>query len=107
MFSISVSALTFRAALIGGLAIVALLIVGWRKPARAEPRSPRWRQKTVPGIVVDHRPTHLHRRPGLAHRLASLATSGALAVLTGVLIGIIVSFAIAAAVTYLTDLLGS
>lgn len=61
----------------------------------------------MPGIVVDQRPAPLHRRPGPVHRLASLATSGALAVLAGVLIGIIVSFVIAAAVTYMTNLLGS
>src|SRR5262249_30208064 len=39
--ALSVAGITWRAGLVAALAVVALLLTGWRKPARAEPRSPR------------------------------------------------------------------
>jgi hypothetical protein len=96
------------------LAIAALLLTGWRKPARAEPRSPRAQQavgrgllddEQPIGIVVDHLDAPLYRRPGLGRRLLAALTSSALAILIGMLLAIFVSFAIALAVIRLTDLL--
>lgn len=89
-----------------GLAIVALVLTGWRKPARAEPRSPRGPlQRERVGIVVDHDDAPLYRRPGIVRRVLALAASGGIGVLSGVLIAIVTSFAIAYAVIKLTDLL--
>jgi hypothetical protein len=115
--ALSVTDLTIRAAAIAGLAIAALLLTGWRKPARAEPRSPRGATTPRPalvtrhtdrrghGIAVEHLDAPPYRRPGLARRLAALAASGGIGVLTGVLFAIVTAFAIAFAVIWLTNLL--
>ena len=99
--------------MIAGLAIVALLLVGWRKPARAEPTSPRgvlergliYRSGTPQGVPVDHLDAPLYRRPGPLRRLLAALAGTGLGVLTGVLVAIVVSFGIAMAVIWLTDLL--
>ena len=104
--ALSVDGLTVRAAFIAGLAIVALLLTGWRKPARAEPQTPRAaasRQRA--GVVVDHFDTPQYRRPGVIRRVLALLASGGIGLLTGVLAAIITSFAIAIAVIWLTNLL--
>jgi hypothetical protein len=104
--ALSVDGLTIRAAFIAGLAIVALLLTGWRKPARAEPQTPRGplaRERS--GVVVDHYDTPQYRRPGVVRRVFALVASGGIGVLTGVLAAIVTSFAIAIAVIWLTNLL--
>ena len=104
--ALSVDGLTIRAAFIAGLAIVALLLTGWRKPARAEPQTPRAalsRQRS--GLVVDHFDTPQYRRPGVIRRVLALLASGGIGVLTGVLAAIMISFAVAIAVIWLTNLL--
>jgi hypothetical protein len=111
--ALSVSGITTRAALIAGLAIVALLLTGWRKPARAEPRSPRgvierglvYRSGPAPGFAVDHLDAPEYHRPGPVRRLLAAVASGGLALLFGVLTAIVVSFGVAIAVIWLTDLL--
>jgi hypothetical protein len=102
--AVSVDGLTVRAAFIAGLAIAALLLTGWRKPARAEPRSPRGPGDRI-GIVVDHLDTQLYRRPGVIRRVAAAVASGGIGLLVGVLTAIMVSFGIAWAVIWMTDLL--
>ena len=88
------------------MAILALLLTGWRKPARAEPRSPRGpSRRETPGIVVEHFDTVPYKRPGPIRRLLALVASGGIGVLTGVLVAIILSFSIAIAVIWLTNLL--
>jgi len=88
------------------LAIVALLLTGWRKPARAESRSPRGpTRRDVAGVVVDHYDTPAYRRPGPIRRVLALAASGGIGVITGVLTAIVASFIIAIAVIWLTNLL--
>jgi hypothetical protein len=104
--ALSVDGLTIRAAFIAGLAIVALLLTGWRKPARAEARSPRGplgRERS--GIIVDHLDTPAYQRPGIVRRALALIASGGIGLLTGVLAAIITSFAVAIAVIWLTNLL--
>jgi hypothetical protein len=99
--------------LIVGLAIVALLLTGWRKPARAEPRSPRgvverglvYKTGPAPGVVVDHLDTPEYRRPGLVRRILAAVASGGIAVLFGVIMAIVVALGVAMAVIWLTDLL--
>lgn len=89
-----------------GLAVVALLLTGWRKPARAEPRSPRVvRRRDAGGIPVDHHDAPLYRRPGVLRRVLAAVASGGIGILTGVLAAIIASFAIAVAVIWMTNLL--
>lgn len=104
--ALSVDGLTVRAAFIAGLAIAALLLTGWRKPARAEPRTPRSvSARSSSGIVVDHVDAPIYRRPGIIRRILALATSGGIAVLIGVLSAIITAFAVAWAVIWMTNLL--
>lgn len=104
--ALSVDGLTIRAAFIAGLAIVALLLSGWRKPARAESRSPRGAlRRTTSGVVVEHHDAPQYRRPGVVRRLLALGASGGIGILTGVLSAIIVSFAVAIAVIWMTNLL--
>lgn len=114
--AISVASLTARAALIAGLAIVALLLAGWRKPARAEPRSHRVNEFGTPpsarqlrrarGIPVEHHPVPLYRAPGPIRRVLALGASGAIGVLVGVLNAIVIAFTVALSVIWLTNLLG-
>ena len=92
--------LTVKAAFIAVLATVALLLTGWRKPARAEHRSPRGT-----GFTVEHLDAPPYRRPGPIRRLLAVIASGGIGVLTGTLIAIITSFSIAAAVIWMTNLL--
>ena len=104
--ALSVEGLTVRAAFIAALAIVALLLTGWRKPARAEPRSPRGPlRRDTSGIVVEHHDTPPYRRPGVIRRVLAAGASGGIGILTGILSAIIISFAVAMAVIWLTNLL--
>lgn len=57
------------------------------------------------GIAVDHLDTPLYRRPGVLRRVLAAVASGGIGLLMGVLAAIVVSFAIAMAVIWLTDLL--
>ncbi len=56
-------------------------------------------------MVVDHLDAPAYRRPGVVRRVLALAASGGIGVLTGVLLAIMTSFAIAIAVIWLTNLL--
>jgi hypothetical protein len=111
--ALSVAGITLRAGLIAGLAIVALLLTGWRKPARAEPRSPRgvverglvYKTGPAPGVLVDQLDTPEYRRPGVVRRVLAAIASGGIAILFGAVTAIVVSFGIAMAVIWLTDLL--
>ena len=103
--AISVNGLTVRAAFIAGLAIAALLLAGWRKPARAEPRSPRGPSRESTGFVVDHVDAPLYRRPGVVRRLLAAGASGGIGLLIGVLSAIVIAFGTALAVIWLTNLL--
>jgi hypothetical protein len=101
--ALSVTGLTIKAGIVAGLAIVALLLTGWRKPARAEPRSQRSERSSA--VVVDHYDTPEYRRPGPIRRVLALVAAGGLAVLIGVIAAIVVSFGVAFAIIRLTNLL--
>ena len=96
--------------MIAALAIAALLLTGWRKPARAEPGSHRVAfgrpgEPSARGFVVDHLDTPAERRPGPVRRVLALVASSAIGILTGVLGAILFAFAAAFAVIWLTNLL--
>jgi hypothetical protein len=104
--ALSVDGLTIRAAFVAALALAALLLTGWRKPARAEARSPRGpRSRPQSDVIVEHFDTPTYRRPGPIRRLLALVASGGIGVLAGVLAAIMISFAIAWAVILLTGML--
>jgi hypothetical protein len=105
---VSVNDLTIRAALIAGLAIVALLLTGWRKAARATPKTARGdahHPRQVPVAVV-RQPTPAYHAPNPVRRLWSLLASGALTVVVGAVIATVLAVAVALVVTRMTDLLG-
>ena len=98
---VSVNDLTIRAALVAGLAIVALLLTGWRKAARATPKTSRGTATTprqVPFAVV-RQPTPAYHPPNPAKRLWSLLASGVLTVVIGAVIATVMAFAVAMVVT--------
>jgi len=100
---------------IAALAITALLLAGWRKPARAEPRSHRVSEFGAPparrhvrratGVPVEHHPTPLHHGVNPLRRLLAALASGGIGVLMGVLTAIVVAFGTALAVIWMTNLL--
>jgi hypothetical protein len=104
---LSVGAVTTQAAVIVALAVVALVLTGWRQTARAQPRSHRGsRIPTRRGPVeVEQSTTTLYRRPGPIRRLFALAASGGITVVTGMMLATIVGFAAAWIVITLTSLL--
>ena len=107
--------LTVRAAAIAGLAITALLLAGWRKPARAEPRSHRVNEFGAPvarrhvrratGVPVEHHPTPLDHGVNPVRRLLAMVATGGLGMLFGVLSAIVIAFGTALAVIWMTNLL--
>jgi hypothetical protein len=107
---LSVDGLTVSAAWIAGLAIVGLVLTGWRKPARAEPKRPRGggpagAGRGAGGVPLEHVDGEPYRRPGPIRRLLAAMASGGLALVTGALVAIILSFVAAYAVVTLTGLL--
>lgn len=92
------------------LAIAALVFAGWRKNARAIPRSPRaepkLRRPRVP-IGIAESTVSLYRAPNLLRRLWAAVASAGLGILIGVVTAIIIAFGSAYAVITLTDLLKS
>lgn len=109
--AISVEGLTVRVAFLAALAVSALLLTGWRKPARVGSTSPRGTdrddRRIARGIEVEHLETDLHRSPGPIRRLAAAIGAGTIAIVTGMVLAILLSFAAAIAVIRLTDLLTS
>jgi hypothetical protein len=104
--ALSVDGLTAQAAWIAGLAVGALVLAGWRKPARARGRQPRarWVRERQP-IPVDHDPAPLYRRPGPIRRILAALASGGLAIVTGAVAATVVAFGVAWTVVRLTSLL--
>ncbi len=102
----SLSELTTASAWIAGLAIVALIAAGWRKPARASAATVRaGRRSRLPAVGLDETDVELHRGAGLWRRIWSVIASGGLAVMIGAVVATVVSFGIAFTVIRLTDML--
>jgi len=92
---------------IAGLAMVALLLAGWRKTARAQPKAPRAphvQSRRVPHGLV-HVVTEPYKRAGVVRRIWAVVASSGLTLVTGALIATITAFALAVIVTTLTNLL--
>lgn len=131
IFGISVSELTVQAAWVAVLAILALTLVGWTKPARAAPLSPRGasdsahdfdqNDELVPGQneAVNHAATSeeesvavisnrvpLERPTTLPQRLLAAVAAAGLSVLTGIVLAVVLSFTLVITVVWATNLLG-
>jgi hypothetical protein len=102
---VSVTDFTTRAAWIAGLALLALLCVGWRKSARAAPKMPRGLKPPRAGIGVTELATPSYRRTPMWRRVWALGSTGFLTILTGTLVAIIVAYSVSWIVTTLSELL--
>lgn len=103
----SVNDLTIRAAFVAGLALFALLLTGWRKTARATPKTTRGHDgepRRVPYAVV-REAAPAYRPPNPLRRLWALVASGGLVVVVGAVIATVVAFGVSVIVTRMTDLL--
>ena len=93
-----------------GLAIFALVFAGWRKTARAVPRTPRAEPKVrrprVPIGIADAT-VPLYKPPNLLRRALAGVASAGLGVIIGIVSAIVIAFGTAFVVITLTDLLKS
>ncbi len=106
----SVTDLTTAAVWMAGLAILALVLAGWRKTARAVPKSPRaepkLRRPRVP-IGIAESTVPLYKPPNPIRRVASGVASVGLGMVIGIVSAIVIAFGSAYIVVTLTDLLKS
>lgn len=105
---VSLTDLTTQAAWMAGLAIVALILTGWRKNARATVRTPRddsVLRRPRPSINVAETTTTLDRRAGVIRRVWAIVASSGLAIVIGAVIAVVVAFGAGYLVITLTDLL--
>ncbi len=107
---VSVTDLTTAAGWMAGLAIAALVFAGWRKTARAVPRTPRaepkLRRPRVP-IGIAEATVPLYKPPNIVRRVLAGVASAGLGVVIGVVSAIVIAFGSAYVVITLTDLLKS
>ena len=105
--SVNVSELTTAAGWIAGLAIVALIASGWRKPARAtvdHARAPLERGTSRPAQLVEQR-APLVEHTTFWRRVWSGVASGGLALWVGAVTATVIAFGGAWIVITLTDML--
>jgi hypothetical protein len=106
-FCVSMDELTVHMAWIAGLAMLALLLAGWRKTARAQPkplRRPLEPPRRVPHQVVEA-VAQPYRPASALRRLWAVVASSGLALVIGAVIATVTAFSLAWVVTTLTDLL--
>ncbi len=91
-----------------GLAMLALVLAGWRKNARATVRTPRGgaslRREWAP-VPIAETTTSLYRRPGPLRRVWAVVASSGIALVIGAVLAIVVAFGTGYLVVTLTDLL--
>jgi ABC-type nitrate/sulfonate/bicarbonate transport system permease component len=105
---VSVTDLTTQAAWMAGLALVALVLAGWRKTARPTTRTPRGEpiaHRSWEPIPIAETTTSLYKRPGLVRRLWAIAAGSVLSIVIGAVLAIVIAFAASWLVITLTDLL--
>jgi len=104
---VSITEVTTAAGWISGLAIVALIATGWRKPARAtaDPARARRSASAPVGLEVAEIKAPMARRTPWWRRVWSVLAASALAVWVGALLATAVGFGVAWLVITLTDLL--
>lgn len=104
---VSVNELTIRAALIAGLAIFALVMTGWRKTARATPKSTRGAagSRGASPIAVERHATESYAAPTPLRRFGAIVASGGLSVVIAAILATVTAFGIAVVVTTMTSLL--
>jgi len=107
---VSINDLTVRMAWLAGLALLALLLAGWRKTARAQPRGPRRVTDAPPRRVpytIDAAAAPPYHAAGPLRRVWAVVASSGLALVIGAVLATVTAFSLAWAVTTLTELLRS
>jgi hypothetical protein len=102
---VSINDVTVRMAWLAGLAIVALVLAGWRKPARAQPKGPRSPAPRRVPVEVTHGVARPYHAAGPLRRVWAAVASGGLAVVIGAVVATVTGFGLAWMVVTLTDLL--
>lgn len=105
----SLTDVTTASAWIAALAIVALIATGWRKPARATVPVPRARHASSrrPPVPLEPVAVRPYRRTPVWRRIWAILAAGTLTAVTGAILAIVVSAALAFVVITLTDMLGN
>ncbi len=91
--------------MIVGLAMLALLSLGWRKNARATPKVPRGHRQHGMGIEVDEVVLPTYHRTPIWKRLWALFSASMLSALAGTLVAIVLAVGVSWIVTTLSDML--
>jgi len=104
---VSITEVTTTAGWVAGLAIVALIATGWRKPARATADLARARRPLrAPGVLeVIDRQGQPYRAPRWYRRVWAAVASSVLAVWIGAVVATLVGFGLAFAVIELSEML--
>jgi hypothetical protein len=104
---VNITEVTTAAGWIAGLAIVALIASGWRKPARAtaDPARARRPLRAAVGVEVAEVKAPIAHHSRWWRRLWSVAASGVLAVWLGAILATLIGFGSAWIVITLTDML--
>jgi hypothetical protein len=104
---VSITEVTTAAGWIAGLAIVALIATGWRKPARAtaDPARARRPASAPTGLQVAELKAPMARRSPWWRRLWSVLAGSVLAIWIGAVVATILGFGTAWLVITLTNLL--
>ncbi len=104
---VNITEVTTAAGWIAGLAIVALIAAGWRKPARAtaDPARARRPSSAPAGLEVAEIKATMARRTPWWRRLWSVVAGSILAVWVGAVVATIIGFGTAALVITLTNML--
>lgn len=92
---------------IAGLAIVAMITAGWRKPARAtaDPARARRPQRAHVGIPLEETHAPLYRPASIWRRVWSLCAGSVVAIVTGAVVATFAGFGFAFAVVTLSNML--
>jgi len=104
---VNLTSATTAAGWIVGLAILALIAAGWRKPARAtvDPSRARRLPRAKQGVPVEELPTFTYRRNSLWVRLRAIAAGSVMAVILGAVAATLIGYGAALFVIRLTDML--
>ena len=102
-----INEVTIESGWIAGLAIVALIAAGWRKPARATPHPARARPTLQPsaGFDVTSVEAPAYQHPRWWRRLWSVVAGSVLAVWAGAIAATVVGFGAAWTVIRLSEML--
>lgn len=105
----SLTSVTTTAGWIVGLAVLALVATGWRKPARAtaDPSRALIPRRERHGVAIEEHPTERYRRPSLLVRVRAALSTGVLSIIIGAVVATLASYGAAWLVIRLTDMLRS